>query len=115
MTGGDEEFEQRRVVPVGHRFSDGTWIASIEVWGHGVVIRWAKSEQAPSSLVPVAGLILSDDLGTSYTRRGGGASRTDRRSSLGHAEFEPAPPPEATSLTIRGEKTDDLVSVSLTD
>lgn len=111
---GDEQLGLSRVLPVAHRFSNGTWIASAEVWGHGVVIRWARSELAQSSHVPVASLSLSDDLGTSYARRGGGASR-NRRGSLGHAEFEPVPPPGATSLVIHDAEAEDLVSVSLTD
>ena len=101
-------------MPVGQRFSNGTWIASVEVWDHGIVIRWAKPEQEPSSQVPFAPVSLSDDLGTSYARRGGGASR-NRRGSLGHAEFEPAPPSRTSSLTIRDEEADDQVSVPLTD
>lgn len=110
--GEREEFRLRRAVPVACRFSDGTWITSSEVWDHGVVIRWAKSEPAHGSLLPVPGLTVADDLGTTYARRGGGASRNGR-GSLGHAEFQPSPPPTATSLEIRGEAADDVVSVSL--
>jgi hypothetical protein len=44
MTGDErEESKLRRVVPVAHRFSDGTWIVSAEVWDDRVVVRWAKS------------------------------------------------------------------------
>jgi hypothetical protein len=107
-----EDFRLRRVVAVAHRFSDGVWVTSAEVWDHCIVIRWAKPEQAPGPHLPVAALALSDDLGTSYALRGGGASRT-RCGSLGHAEFEPYPSPAATSLQIRDEATGDVASISL--
>lgn len=111
--GEREEPGLRRVLPVEYRFSDGTWIASGELWDHGLVIRWARPGRAPGRPVPIPGLIVSDDLGTSYVRRGGGASR-DERGSLGHAEFEPAPPRAATSLQVRNEAAADVVSVPLT-
>src|SRR5690348_3313206 len=47
MTGRDEELGLRRVAPIAHRFADGTWLLGVEVWDHGVVVRWANSQPEP--------------------------------------------------------------------
>jgi len=59
--------------------------------------------------------LVSDDLETSYNRWGGGGGGDPHRGFHYHADFEPAPPPEATSLLIRREPTDEELSISLTD
>ncbi len=119
MASGDEELGLRRVVPMAHRFSDGTWLVGVEVWDHGVVVRWAKSRPEPrvahSPPSSTHGWLVSDDVETEYAQVGGHGGGRPSRPSRGEAEFEPAPPPEAISLTIRRDAVDDSVSVPLTD
>lgn len=119
MTGGSEKLGLRRVVPVAHRFSDGTWLATVEVWDHGVVARWAKSQPEPqvahSPPSSSANWHVTDDVATEYTQVGAHGGGGPSRPMRGEAEFEPAPPPTATSLRIRRWETDDPVSVPLTD
>jgi hypothetical protein len=111
------EIRLRRVIPVAEQFSDSTWIVSVEVWDHGVTLRWASSER-PAPTPPFGGLHrswrISDDVNTSYTNVGGSASGGRQRGFHGDVKFEPAPPPEATSLRIRREDVDEL-SIPLTD
>lgn len=136
MTGDDrEESKLRRVVPVAHRFSDGTWIVSAEVWDDRVVVRWAKSapprstryiayadDYAPAEppfgwregRSPGRGWVISDEVGTTYALADASASGGER-GFRGEVDFEPAPPAVATSLQIRHEAADEIVSVSLTD
>ena len=116
--GGSPRIEIRllRVVPVARQFSDGTWVVSVEVWQHGITLRWATSER-PARLrfggMP-DGWHISDDAGTDYMRVGGSASGGPHHGFHGDVEFEPAPPPEATSLRIRRDDADGL-SIPLTD
>lgn len=117
--GGSPEVEIRllRVVPVAGQFSDGTWVVSVEVWEHGVTVRWATSER-PAGLRRFGGMPvrwhISDDAGTNYIRVGDSVSGGPQRGFHGDVKFEPAPPPEATSLRIRREDVDGL-SIALTD
>lgn len=106
-----------RVVPVVQQLSDGTWVVSVEVWDHGLVIRWATSERPPESGWGPEQMNwrVSDDVGTAYSRWGGARSGHPKRGFYSEVEFEPTPPPEATSLRIRRVLTDDELSISLTD
>jgi hypothetical protein len=116
--GSDVELVLRRVVPVAQQFSDGTWIVSLEVWDHCVVLRYAISQRPhrpPLGGSDWHGWLISDDLGTEYARVGAGGGGSLRRGYHGDAHFEPAPPSTATILQIRHERADGLVSVSLTD
>jgi hypothetical protein len=112
------ELGLRRVVPVAQQMSDGSWVVSVEVWDHGLVVRWAASAQVlPSLSDRPAHLdwLVSDDVGTSYSGWGGGGGGSPERGFHYSVEFEPAPPPEATSLLVRHEPTDRELSISLTD
>jgi hypothetical protein len=109
------ELRLRRVVPVAHQTSDGTWVVSVEVWDHGLVVRWATSERWPLRDPELHGWRVSDDVGTSYAQVVGSGGGSPQHGFRFHAEFAPAPPPEATSLRIRNEALDNELSVSLTD
>jgi Clp amino terminal domain, pathogenicity island component len=111
------ELRLRRVVPVAQQVSDGTWVVSVEVWDHGLVVRWATSERPtpPLRRSRYMEMVVSDDVGTSYVGASGGGGGNPQRGFHYHREFEPAPPPQATSLRIRQEAGDEGLSISLTD
>jgi Clp amino terminal domain, pathogenicity island component len=111
------EIHLRRVIPVARQLSDGTWIVSVEVWEHGVTLRWAKSVRpAPTPLRGMGGgWHVSDDAGTKFTRVADSASGGPQRGFHGDIKFEPAPPPEATSLLIRRDGVDDEFLITLAD
>jgi hypothetical protein len=113
------ELRLRRVVPVARQLSDGTWVVSVEVWDHGVVLRWATSER-PLPLQRRSHYnrdwVVSDDAGTSYDLgRGVGGGGNPETGFQYYVEFLPAPPAEATSLQIRREGGDEVLSISLKD
>ena len=98
--------------------SDGTWVVSVEVWDHELVIRWARSQQWPPAHFynrSWHGWHVSDDAETSYTPVGASGGGNPERGYRGGTAFEPSPPPTATSLRITHETVDDALSVSLTD
>src|SRR3954466_7915696 len=95
------ELRLRRVVPVAQQMSDGTWVVSVELWDHGLVVRWATSESWPLRAPEQHGWRVSDDLGTSYAQVVGSGGGSPQRGFRFHAQFAPAPPPEATTLRIR--------------
>lgn len=107
-----QQFTLRQVIPVARQFSDGAWIASAEVWEHGVVVRWAQADLKEGPRLLGADWVISDDLGTIYSSRGGGTSRSGA-AAHGHVEFEPAPPPAATMLEIRAGAAQDAISLAL--
>ena len=112
------ELGLRRVVPVAQLMPDETWVVSVEIWDHGLVVRWAASARVlPSLRDRPADLnwLVSDDVGTSYSGGGGGRLGGPHQGFHYSVEFEPTPPPEATSLLIRHEPTDEELSISLTD
>jgi hypothetical protein len=116
------ELGLRRVVPIAQQMSGGTWVVSVEVWDHAVVLRWAASGPTASSLAHAAALsvdrgawLVSDDAGTSYVGSGDRGTGISQQGFHYDNEFKPAPPPEAKSLLIRRESTGEEVSVSLTD
>jgi hypothetical protein len=112
------ELVLRMVLPVAQQMADGTWIVSVEVWDHELVIRWARSHQwapAPLHHGPWHGWHVSDDAETSYTLVGASGGGNPERGYRGGAAFEPSPPPAATSLRITHENIDDVLSVSLND
>ena len=99
-------------MPVAQEMSDGVWVVSVEVWDHGLVLRWRTPHRTPHQ--GRSHLVL-DDVGTNYIQTGGGGAWDSRGGFDYVAEFGPAPPLEATSLRIRREATGDDVSISLTD
>jgi len=109
----------RRVVPLARQLSEGTWILSVEVWDHGLILRWATFGRPRVQLGPEGrgyqSWHVSDDVGTRYNRFGESGSGGWER--VLHYEFfcAPAPPPEAKSLLFRHEATNEEFSVSLTD
>ena len=112
------ELVLRRVVPVAQQMSDGTWVVSVEVWDHELVIRWARSQQWPPAHLyhrSWHGWHVSDDAETSYTPVGASGGGNPERGYRGGAALEPSPPPTATSVRITHETVDDVLSVSLTD
>jgi hypothetical protein len=109
------ELGMRRVVPVAQQMSDGTWVVSVEVWDHGLILRWAASFRSPRSHPDRFDWLLSDDVGTRYVCHDGIGTGSPERGFHYSAEFEPAPPPEATRLLIRRYPTDEELSISLTD
>jgi hypothetical protein len=118
--GEESPIEQalRRVVPVAQQIADGTWVVSVEIWDQGLTLRWATSKRPPVN-VGTGGRYLSwlifDDVGTSYTMRGEGGSGGWQHVFRYEGYFAPAPPPEAKSLLIRREATNEELSISLTD
>jgi len=109
------ELDLRRVVPVAQQMSDGTWVVCVEVWAHGLILRWAASFRSPRSHPDRHDWLVSDDVGTSYVGTDGIGTGSPKRGFHYSAEFEPGPPPEAASLLIRRDPTGEEVSVSLTD
>jgi hypothetical protein len=107
----------RRVIPVAKQMSDGLWVVSVEVWDHGLILRWAAWGPGPGqpSHTDGHGWRVSDDAGTSYVGHGGLGFGSPERGHHYAAEFDPAPPPQATSLLIRRDPTDEELSISLTD
>ena len=85
------ELVLRRVVPVAQQMSDGTWVVSVEVWDHGLVVRWATSERWPLRSPELHGWRVSDDLGTSYAQVVGSGGGSPQHGFRFHAEFAPAP------------------------
>jgi hypothetical protein len=120
MRHGEGDGLRQVVVPVAEGFPDDTRVVSVEVWDHGVVVRWAKTAPEPRvALTPPSSTfawLISDDRETEYTQVGGhGGHSNPSRPLRGEAEFEPAPPADATVLRIRRQPTDEPLSVSLTD
>jgi hypothetical protein len=118
--GAESEVELvlRRVVPVAQQMSDGTWVVSVEVWDHELVVRWARSQQWPPAHLYHRfqhGWHVSDDAETSYTPVAASGGGNPERGYRGATAFEPSPPPTATSLRITHDTVDEVLSISLTD
>ena len=111
------EIGLRRVIPVTKQMSDGLWVVSVEVWDNGLILRWAAGGPGPGQPTHTDGheWHVSDDVGTSYVGHGGLGFGGPSRGFHYAAEFDPAPPPQATWLLIRRGPTDEEVSISLTD
>jgi hypothetical protein len=111
------ELGLRRVVPVAQQMSDGTWVVSVEVWDHGLVLRWATSERPLPALRHShynRDWLVSDDVGTGYDLGRWVAGGGNRQIGFHYyVEFLPGPPPQATSLRIRRESTGEELPVSL--
>jgi hypothetical protein len=107
----------RRVIPVATQMSDGLWVVSVEVWDHGLIFRWAAWGPGPGQPTHTDGhgWHISDDVGTTYVGHGGLGFGGPQRGHHYAGEFEPAPPPEATSLLIRRDPTGEELSICLTD
>ena len=83
-----------------------------------MVVWWAASARVLQSLrdhPAHRNWFVSDDVGTSYISHDGIGAGSPQRGFHYSVEFEPAPPPEATSLLIRLGPTDEELSIYLTD
>jgi hypothetical protein len=78
-------------------------LISLEVWSNGVDLRYALVTLVPQVSFPVAGAThrwrLSDDLDTAY-ELSGVASGAGRTVHLHQLSFQPAPPADASTLTL---------------
>jgi hypothetical protein len=105
--GEREPPELVRVVPlareVASRAGHRVVLISLEVWSNGVDLRYALIALVPPRAYPPEGAThrwrLADDLGTTY-ELSGATSGAGRTVHLHQLSFRPAPPPEATSLTL---------------
>ena len=96
----------QRVVPIVRELDvEEGWrlaLLSLEIWSGVLDLRvavFATGEDPPPLVGDYTAWTLSDDLGTEYARLGkatGGPSWF----RIGQAAFTPAPPPEATTLTL---------------
>jgi hypothetical protein len=113
VAGGPVAFGEReppelvRVVPLAREATRQAGyrvvLISLEVWSNGVDLRYALVTLVPQVSFPVAGAThrwrLSDDLDTAYELSGvtSGAGRTVHLHQL---SFQPAPPADASTLTL---------------
>jgi hypothetical protein len=89
---------------------DGTTrLQSAELYEDGLIVRWValkysldlEREHESALELPDPQVRVSDDAGTEYDSDGGGAG-AGLRGCRGYAEFVPAPPDNATRLTVIG-------------
>jgi hypothetical protein len=103
-----------KVVPLAHevvrRPGWRLMLISLEMWSNGVDLRYALLALAPPETSPLPGAVhrwrLTDDVGTVYELSGttSGAGRTVHLHQL---SFQPAPPPDASVLTLTLTDEDD--------
>jgi hypothetical protein len=103
-----------RVVPLAHevvrRPGWRLMLISLEMWSNGVDLRYALLALAPPETSPLPGAVhrwrVTDDVGTVYELSGttSGAGRTVHLHQL---SFQPAPPPDASVLTLTLTDEDD--------
>jgi ClpA/ClpB-like protein len=103
-----------KVVPLAHevvrRPGWRLMLISLEMWSNGVDLRYALLALAPPEISPPPGAVhrwrLTDDVGTMYELSGttSGAGRTVHLHQL---SFQPAPPPDASVLTLTLTDEDD--------
>jgi hypothetical protein len=87
----------------------GVRVVSVECYDLGLIVRWLVSPPV-DDWAPFPPVTVTDDVGTDY-RPGSGGSFGHATALRGDAMFRPAPPPEASLLTIaHGDAT---VAVSL--
>jgi Clp amino terminal domain, pathogenicity island component len=120
VVGGPGVFEQReppelvRVVPLAReavsRRGYRLMLISLEIWSNGMDLRYALLALAPLETYPLPGAThrwrLTDDLGTTY-ELSGATSGAGRTVHLHQLTFQPAPPPEASVLTLTLKDEDD--------
>jgi Clp amino terminal domain, pathogenicity island component len=113
VAGGPVAFGEReppelvRVVPLAREATRQAGyrvvLISLEVWSNGVDLRYALVTLVPQVSFPVAGAThrwrLSDDLDTAY-ELSGVASGAGRTVHLHQLSFQPAPPADASTLTL---------------
>jgi hypothetical protein len=95
----------RRVLPVASDdLGGGFRIVSVELYAAGLVVRWLASPPK-DRWSPHSPLVICDDVGTGYQYIGGGSfGRAD--ALWGDTMLVPAPPGEASALTIaHGDET----------
>jgi Clp amino terminal domain, pathogenicity island component len=84
-------------------------LISLEVWSGWAHLRYALLPAEPPEAPPLADVPirwrLADDLGTAYQQVGGG-SAGDPLLRIYHLSFQPAPPSEASTLTITVQDQD---------
>jgi hypothetical protein len=111
-----------KVVPLAHEVVRRPgWrllLISLEVWSNGVDLRYALLALAPPETAPLPGAVdrwrLTDDVGTAYELSGttSGAGRTVHLHQL---SFQPAPPPDASvlTLTLTGEDDAEIATAEI--
>jgi ClpA/ClpB-like protein len=113
VVGGPGVFRQQeppelvRVVPLAReavsRPGYRLMLISLEVWSNGMDLRYALLALAPLETYPLPGSThrwrLTDDLGTAY-ELSGASSGAGRTVHLHQLSFQPAPPEDASILTL---------------
>ena len=96
--------------------NDQVRLTALEVWDTRVLLHFAYDGEDAYQEMQVQpsrfSWVLSDDLGTTYQRGGGGLSSGAGVSS-GTAEFRPGPPIAATVIRIQDRQGQQLAAVSL--
>jgi hypothetical protein len=119
VVGGPGAFRQQgppelvRVVPLAReavsRPGYRLMLISLEIWSNGVDLRYALLALAPAETYPMRGAThrwrLGDDLGTAY-ELSGATSGAGRMVHLHQLSFQPAPPEDASLLTLTLEDED---------
>jgi hypothetical protein len=120
VVGGPGIFRQQeppelvRVVPLAREaVSRPGWrlmLISLEIWSNGMDLRYALLALAPPETYPLPGAThrwrLTDDLGTAY-EPSGATSGAGRTIHLHQLSFQPAPPEDASTLTLTLKDEDD--------
>jgi hypothetical protein len=120
VVGGPGIFRQQeppelvRVVPLAREaVSRPGWrlmLISLEIWSSGMDLRYALLALAPPETDPLPGAShrwrLTDDLGTAY-ELSGATSGAGRTVHLHQLSFQPAPPEDASTLTLTLKDEDD--------
>jgi hypothetical protein len=109
-----EPLELVRVVPLAREaVSRPGWrlmLISLEIWSDGMDLRYALLALAPPETDPLPGAThrwrLTDDLGTAY-ELSGATSGAGRTVHLHQLSFQPAPPEDASILTLTLKDEDD--------
>jgi hypothetical protein len=120
VVGGPGIFRQQeppelvRVVPLAReavsRPGYRLMLISLEIWSNGMDLRYALLALAPPETYPLPGAThrwrLTDDLGTAY-EPSGATSGAGRTIHLHQLSFQPAPPEDASTLTLTLKDEDD--------
>src|SRR5919108_346944 len=111
-----------KVVPLAHEVVRRPgWrllLISLEVWSNGVDVRYALLALAPPETSPLPGAVhrwrLTDDVGTTY-ELSGSTSGAGRTVHLHQLSFQPAPPPDASvlTLTLTGEQDAEIATAEI--
>jgi hypothetical protein len=124
--GGDLRHEPfpdfERTIPIGHAFhtrngGEGV-LLSLDLWSDRVALHFAYQMTTPPMLGvdghprPGPDFAISDDRGTVYRSRGGGAGGSDNFGD-GYAQFAPGVPDEADYLVIASRDLSGPIRVAL--